>query len=101
MEIAAVPSILNLTHFHHQVNEILNTEYPVIGDWTLLINGFNEEPEFINDFLAVGVEPEVTAHHETDEELLLEFLGFSNMESDVRQVLYGLTIHRRERERSN
>jgi hypothetical protein len=55
-----------------------------------LVDGLHKRPKLIDNFHVICVDPEVAAHHETEEELLLGFGSFSNVESDISQILYGL-----------
>jgi hypothetical protein len=86
-------AILDLANLNHQVNQVLYAEYSIVGDRVLLVYGFDKEPELINDLYIVGIDPVVAAHHETEEELLLQLLGLTYVEPNVGEVLDGLTVH--------
>lgn len=93
MKLAALPTVFYLTYFYHKINQVLYAEETVVEHWVLLIDSFHEEPVLINYLLVISIEPEITAHHETLEEFLLEFRDLTYMETDISQVLHCLTIH--------
>ncbi len=86
-------TILGITDLDHEINQILNTEYFVIGERVLLIYSFDKKPKLINHFHVVSVNPVITAHHQAIKELLLQFLRFPYLEPYISQVLDCLTIY--------
>jgi hypothetical protein len=71
MKSATVASIPDLANLNHQVDEVLHTEYSVIGYRVLLINGFHKKPKVIDNLDDLGVNPEITASHHCMEEFFL------------------------------
>lgn len=71
MKSATVTSIPDLAYLNHQVNEVLYTEYSVIGYRILLIDSFNKKPKVIYNLDNFRVNPEITASHHCMEEFFL------------------------------
>lgn len=72
MKLAAVPAVPYLAHFNHQVDQVLNAEHPVVGDRVLLVDSFDKQPEVIDHFRFLSVDPKVTTSQHRMEELLLK-----------------------------
>jgi hypothetical protein len=86
-------TILSITNLYHEINQILNTKYFVVGERVLLVNSFNKKPKFIDNLHIVRVDPVIAAHHQTVKELLLKFLRFPDLKSYICQVLNCLTVY--------
>ena len=59
MELAAVATVADLTYLDHEVDQVLDAEQLVVCLWSLLINGFHEEPVLVKYLLVICVDPPV------------------------------------------
>ena len=63
VELATIP-IANVANLHHQVNQVLNAEYPIVCDRILLVYGLDEAPVLLHDLYVPSVDPIIAAHHQ-------------------------------------
>ena len=71
MKSATVSPVPDLTYLHHKINEVLDTEYSVVGDRILLVDGFHKKPKVIDNLNYLRVYPEITTSHHSMEKFFL------------------------------